>query len=331
VPVPRLSVPAKGWLNAADSLKHYCTYFDQNYLLKGLALSRSLRRHAGPCVLWVLCLDECTFDTLQALAEPDVRLIRLETLEAWEPRLLAAKGNRSRVEYYWTCTPSLIAYVLAQQAAGETVGYVDADLYFFGSPEPLYQELDGHAIGIHEHRYAPEYRQFAEDSGTYNVGLTLFRADDRGWQGLRWWQAACLDACSILPTATVFGDQKYLDDWPARFEGVRVLEHLGAGLAPWNATNYRYEWVEGGLTVDGAPLIFYHFHNLRQLTPWVSAQREYHVPKILRNRLYEPYLVCLRENLRRVRKVRPGFRAGFKWMHPRRLLADAIRGRLVWS
>lgn len=311
--------------------KHYCTYFDQHYLLKGLAMSRSLRRQAGPCVLWVLCLDETTYDLLRALNEPDVRLIRLETLEAWEPRLAAAKADRSRVAYYWTCTPSLIAYVLAQMAPGDTVGYVDADLYFFGTPAPVYAELDGHSVGIHEHRYAPEYRRYAADSGTYNVGLTLFRADERGWTALRWWQAACLAACSVLPSAGVFGDQKYLDDWPERFAGVRVLQHLGIGLAPWNATNYRYAWADGQLTVEGVPLIFFHFHNLRQLTPWLTAQRDYHVPAALRTHLYRPYLACLRENLRQVQRVEPGFRAGFKWLHPRRLLADAVHGRLIWS
>jgi hypothetical protein len=135
----------------------------------------------------------------------------------------------------------------------------------------------------------------------------------------------------MLPTATVFGDQKYLDDWPKRFEGVRVLENLGAGLAPWNVSNYRYAWEDGRLLVDGVPLIFYHFHQMRQITPYLGAQRGYRVPRELRTHVYKTYLRAVREALEAVRKVRPGFRTGLAWPGPYRLLADAIRGRLVWS
>ena len=36
----------------------YCTYFDHNYLSRGLALYHSLQRHAPGARLWVLCLSE---------------------------------------------------------------------------------------------------------------------------------------------------------------------------------------------------------------------------------------------------------------------------------
>lgn len=35
----------------------YCTYFDHNYLSRGVALHRSLQRHAPGARLWVCCED----------------------------------------------------------------------------------------------------------------------------------------------------------------------------------------------------------------------------------------------------------------------------------
>ena len=48
----------------------YCTYFDHNYLSRGLALYHSLQRHAPGARLWVLCLSERCFDVLQQSALP---------------------------------------------------------------------------------------------------------------------------------------------------------------------------------------------------------------------------------------------------------------------
>ena len=47
--------PTDKWIMAN---RVYCTYFDHNYLSRGLALYHSLQRHAPGARLWVLCLSE---------------------------------------------------------------------------------------------------------------------------------------------------------------------------------------------------------------------------------------------------------------------------------
>ena len=56
------------------------------------------------------------------------------------------------------------------------------------------------------------------------------------------------------------GDQKYLDDWPDRFQGVLSIRHKGANLAPWNLSNYTITKDNDAVRVDDQPLIFFHFH-----------------------------------------------------------------------
>src|SRR5690348_11438656 len=132
----------------------YCTYFDVNYLPRGLALWRSLRRVAPGAVLWICCFDDATRQALTRLALPDVQLFSLDELERRFPDLAAVRPTRSRVEYYFTCTPSVVRFVLDAVPDAGQVTYLDADLYFFADPEPLFDELAaaGGAIGIIGHR-----------------------------------------------------------------------------------------------------------------------------------------------------------------------------------
>src|SRR6476646_7920114 len=90
----------------------YCTYFDVNYLTRGLALHQSLQRHSPPFRLWVLCRDDEAYDALDRLREKEIRPIRLRDFEEGDGPLAVAKANRTTVEYYFTCTPSLPLYVL---------------------------------------------------------------------------------------------------------------------------------------------------------------------------------------------------------------------------
>src|SRR5205814_3398175 len=89
-----------------------------------------------------------------------------------------------------------------------------------------------------------------------------------------------------------YGDQKYLDDWP-RARGVHVLEHPGAGLAPWNWMRYRIAFDGHTGTVDGHPLVFFHFQGFKILNRWLfkpTAESYDPMPRGLRRKLYGGYL-----------------------------------------
>ncbi|MEO7717541.1 MAG: glycosyl transferase [Capsulimonas sp.] len=243
-------------------MRYYCTYFDRRYLIRGLALYRSLKRHAEPFTLWVLCFDDETFDALTKMALPEVHPVRLSDFESHYPELKAAKSDRTIVEYYFTCSPFWPLYLLDQHPEIDIVTYLDADLLFYASPEPIFEELGDNSVLIIEHRF-PKHLLYMEANGHFNVGLLMFRNNAIGRECLQWWRARCLEWCFDRCEDDRYADQKYLDKWPELFQGVRVLQHKGAGLAPWNWMNYRLALENGQMTVDGEPLIFFHFHGLK--------------------------------------------------------------------
>ncbi len=313
-------------------MRHYCSYFDLNYLPRALALHRSLCRHAAPFRLHALCFDAASVQRLRALALPEIEVIEEEELLAAEPGLADARANRSRFEFYFTCTPALVLHVLGRMADSEVVSYLDADLYFYSSPAPLEDELGGGSVLIYPHRF-PWWLRNQEKYGRFNVGYLSFRNDPAARECLSWWRDRCIEWCYDRLEGDRFADQKYLDRWPEMFRGVVVGRHPGAGLASWNLGASRVTVREGRVHVNGEPLIFHHFHGLRVLSPFVFCDRLLTVgafagPRIVRN-IYHPYLRELSQIIRALGVADAGLRRVPGLTTPRGLLRYALSSYYV--
>lgn len=273
----------------------YCCYFDHRYLPRGLAMIRSLKRWQRHATVWVLCLSEDCHRVLTEIAEPRVHLLRTTDLELAYPALGVARSNRTLIEYYFTCTPSLIRFVLDQAAPDEIVTYVDSDLYFFADPEePLFRELGDGAVSIIPHRF-PSHLKHLEKYGLYNVGWMSFRNDARGNAVATWWQDRCNEWCYDVLEGERFADQKYLDRIATDFEGVVIIGHPGANLAPWNLANHQLTLNGSRVVLDGRlPLLFFHFHGLRRSGKrmYIPGHFRYKAPfsRLVRESLYKPYI-----------------------------------------
>jgi hypothetical protein len=260
-------------------MEHYVTLFDSLFLPQGLALHISMERSVKNYTLWILCVDDQAHEVLIKLNLPNIRLLQLTKLETTE--LLSIKPTRSKGEYCWTLTPFAPRFVFEADSTVQRVTYVDADLWFRKTPEPIFREFDisGKQVLITDHGYSPEYDQSAS-SGQYCVQFMIFNREG-GELVRKWWEERCVEWCFARAEDGKFGDQKYLDDWPVRFgKHVHVLEHSEWAQAPWNAS--RFPFSHG---------IFYHFHGLR-----ITEGRQvdfgpiYGLPKLLINHVYEPYM-----------------------------------------
>lgn len=286
-------------------MRGYCTYFDHRYLPRALVLYRSLKRFEPHARVWALCMDDLAFRAVTELNERDLVPISLGEFEASDPELLEVKGERSVVEYYFTCTPSLPLHVFERDSALDQVTYIDADLRFFNSPQPLFDELGENSVSIIPHRYPDDMRHM-EIAGIYNVGWLTFRLDERALSVLKDWRVQCLDWCFDRFEDGKFADQKYLDYWPARFAGVTVLKNPGANLAPWNLRRHHLSMVERSISVDGNPLIFFHYHGMKRVGGplWNLYLAEYAVrpSRLVIREIYAPYLQELAAATKRVQR-----------------------------
>jgi hypothetical protein len=292
-------------------VNHYCTYFDRSFLIQGLALAASLRRNDRSAVLWVLCLDDFTALYLRERAETWLRPIELSTLETADGELLAIKAQRSTIEYYFTLSPCWPRYLLRHHPEIDRLTYVDADMFFFDDPSAIFSEMESASILVTEHRYPVHLRHHLR-YGRFNVGLLSFRNDDVGLDCLDWWRHRCLDWCYDREENGKYGDQKYLDEWPARY-GARlcVSRRQGVNLAPWNWSQYPFSFRTGRLIVNDEPIEVFHFARFAPLQgTWLfqSGQLEYGVmPWRVRQWIYGRYWRALRAARNDVARLRPGF------------------------
>jgi hypothetical protein len=302
--------------------RDFCAYFDHRYFDRGMAMHESLLAHCPDARLFVLCLSDQCFDALERLGLPSIVPIRLETFEAGNERLAAAKANRSLIEYYFTCTASLMDWLLETRPEIETITYLDGDLYFFSGPGPIFTAFENHSSLIIGHRFAPGLKS-QEKYGIYNVGWLSFRRDVDGLAALAWWRDRCLEWCYDRLEGDRFADQKYLDRFPELFKCVLVLDHPGANLAPWNMGGHQLQARDGEILVDGQKLIFFHFHNFKRLAGivWRIHHRDNFIPRhrFLARLLYRPYIAAL------ARAHRLGLRAGLGAREP--MLSRAVPGR----
>lgn len=315
---------------------HFCTYFDRNYLTRAVTLHQSLVRHCPPFTLWALCLDDDAHAAVSALGLESLTPVRLADLEQADPALLEAKQDRSTVEYYFTLSPALPLYLLDRVPDIESITYLDSDLLFYSSPQPIFDELGAGSVAIVPHRYPPSLHGLSI-WGTYNVAWVTFRNDSAGRAVLERWHRQCLAWCHDRAEDGKFADQGYLDSWPG-LPGVRVIEHPGVDLAPWNFMQYRIDLQSNPPTVDGRPLVFYHFQGFKSVGPglWDTGLDSYgKMSRVLRSWLYGGYLRELRSATRLIRSRVPAHARSSSLRHSPygwRLLARRIRrGHVVVS
>ena len=278
---------------------YFATYFDINYLSRGLTMYESLTQNcSSDFKLFVLALDKKTVDYFERFSHKNIITVPLETFEEYFPELNKAKSNRNIVEYYFTLSPFLPLYILDTFPEVDRITTLDADIYFFSDPSVIFKLCSDASILITPHNFSEKLKEY-EKYGLYNVSFQSFKNDEHARACLQDWRSKCMEWCfdHFDEENSRFADQKYLDEWEGRFNKVSVIRLPQAGLAPWNAENFKLSIRSKIIFVNENPLIFYHYHGLRILNDHLAFPNlhGYKVrPGKTLKRIYHTYLIKLK-------------------------------------
>ena len=215
-----------------------CTTADINYLTKALALYQSLCDNVEDFTLYFLCIDFETWQKVGELNLKNVSRFKLERLEAIDIELQQSKNNppskygTQYSQYCWTLTPYFTNYILKNFIKeNEYLMYVDADIYFYGSPQRIIDEMNGESVGIHTHRFTEPFRE--TDSGWYNCGIVVFKNNPSGITASALWKHLLINHNNIYREKYgTCGDQKYLELIKEKFTCCVFDKNILHG-APW--------------------------------------------------------------------------------------------------
>jgi hypothetical protein len=289
-----------------------CTLFDSFYMSRGLVMYDSLVETGVVFHLYIFAFDEMTLYSLQKIDLKQATIIPLSDFENAE--LLNVKNKRTKAEYCWTSTSSTIEYVFNRFNVPSCT-YIDADLFFYQSPELLLKEMtEQKSVLITEHRFSNVAGIFEKGrAGRFCVQFITFLNNRESREILRKWISQCIDWCYARYEDRKFGDQKYLDKWPEEYPSVYILENRGGGVAPWNVLRYNlfYDGDVISLSESGEKtkfeLVFFHFHYIKIFKDGLVDLGWNRLQKKVINFLYKPYIMRILQKEKFLEKLMPDY------------------------
>ncbi|WP_309644911.1 hypothetical protein [Phenylobacterium sp.] len=242
--------------------------FTFSYLNRARVLYATLRRFHPDWELVALVTDRpppgFRFD---AASEPFDRLVYAEDLAV--PDFKAWLFKHDVVE---ACTAVKGPFLnQALNAGADAVVYLDPDTALFASLDPLLDLMAGDDILLTPHLIDPNTTResildndlSASKTGIFNLGFVAVRARGEGLRFAQWWNDRLLAFCYDDMPAGLFVDQRWCDHAPALFDKVKVVRDPGYNVASWNLSQRKVAiGKDGAITVNGAPLRFWHFTKL---------------------------------------------------------------------
>lgn len=250
------------------------TIVAKNYIGLAAVLERSIRDYYNDFDFYIIVADEVDKDDCNFIL-PSNCLIGREILnlsaDLWNE--LSFKYNLT--EFCTSIKPACFLYLFERY---EKVIYLDPDILFVNTIEPVFDELSRfkmvltpHIVTLPKVGLADTRESIWLSCGIYNLGFLAASKSSATLDVITWWHERLLRWCFIDTYESLFTDQKWIDFIPGFLtsEELLISKDLGRNFAPWNFFE-RCVFDEGGtlkvslrnedmLSNMSSDLMFIHF------------------------------------------------------------------------
>lgn len=244
----------------------YCTIASANYLARVQTFVSSLRAQQPAAQIHILlCEDEATCRRIAA----DAGFPFLAPAEVCPQHWREMAFQYDVIEFNTAIKPFLLEYLLDRGFDGAL--YFDPDIAVYSPLDEIERALAANDVVLTPHACHPVPDDGCTPAmadyiraGQFNLGFIGIAGSTNGRAMLAWWQTVCRDRCIFDPAHRLFVDQFWAAAFASFAERLCVFRHPGANVAYWNLFQRRFDGQDGRWTVDGGPLLFFHFSGLAE-------------------------------------------------------------------
>ncbi len=205
----------------------------------------------------------------------------IEVLEAggFTPNFAAMCAYYDAIELNTAIKPHAFRALLARPEIGQAV-YLDPDIFVYRPLEAVRQGLARAPLALTPHITRPLKGEANPSdrvilaSGAYNLGFMAVRDEPQITALLDWWGERLRFDCRVDFAAGLFTDQKWMDLAPGFVSDLALLRTPALNLAYWNLDDRVLAQGPDGWSVDGEPLVFFHFSGFDPARPEVLSKHQ---------------------------------------------------------
>lgn len=275
------------------------TLCSNNYLAQANVLKESFLKFNPNFQFYIGLVDQISSDINYEVFEPSI-IVPISKLKSINVDELIAKYDI--VEFNTCVKPSFFKYIIEQNKDVEYIYYIDPDICFYNSIDPINTILQTHSIVLTPHitsaiktdLFLPNEQLFL-NYGLFNLGFLGINAKtNNAIKMLNWWEDKTLNLGFNNTKEGLFVDQLWMNYLPIYYNDVFILKSFNYNMAPWNLHERSIVEIKDNNQIilnDDTSLVFYHFSNLSSNRDEISRfYKRYNFQELpLLKKLYQKY------------------------------------------